>query len=156
MKRVLAGFVAVIGIAPACLLAYGDGHAAEVAATTATITATAALLFGVPLFIVFRRYGWWQFWQYLIGGAVAGALYAPMTASTLPLGFVAGFLAIGGSVHAALFWAVAIWGNDKLTCPKQFRLPCGTAYRYAPAFIGTRPSLAPLWTGRCWRHPHPS
>lgn len=158
MKRLILGFVVAAFAFPVLLLACGGDNAVDLAATTATLTVTTVLLFGLPAFAYFRRHGWWKLWRYLCGGGIAGAFCVPFVGggSTFEVGFMALFCSLGGIVHAALFWAIAIWGNEKLTCPTQFRLPCGTAYRYMPNVIGTQPSLASSLAERCWRHPHPS
>jgi len=36
------------------------------------ISLPATLIFGLPLFWFFRRYAWNQWWQYLLGGTLAG------------------------------------------------------------------------------------
>jgi len=156
MKRVLAGFVATVCLIPAWLLVRGGDHADEAAATAAWVTATVGLMVGIPAFAVFRRRRWWQLWQYLCGGGIAGTLCAPLAASTLPAWFIAAFFVIGGMAHATLFWVVAIWHNRELPRPRQFRLPCGSTYPFAPEWLSTPGRERPSLSWRRWLDPRPT
>jgi hypothetical protein len=79
----------------------------------------ATLLFGVPLFIAFRRRGWLQWWQVGVGGIAVGVL------STIAFIVYAGALSevftylplfCGVGVASALiFWAIAVFRNSALT-----------------------------------------
>ena len=73
----------------------------------------AALVFGIPLFLIFRRRGWLGWRQVGLAGAGVGAL--SILAVALYLGSfsgAAGYLLLTGSVgfvSALVFWVIAVW-----------------------------------------------
>jgi hypothetical protein len=80
----------------------------------------AMLVAGVPLYSLFRRYGWLGWWQVGIGGSMAGALTMVVLAaaqrdisvSTLVMGLI--FSAVG-FVSGVFFWLVAVVHSNALT-----------------------------------------
>lgn len=73
-----------------------------------------AWIFGVPThFLLYRRHGWLQWWQYMVGGVVFGAVALLLFRAVFQLDanrlFYGGaaFLALGG-FSALLFWVIGV------------------------------------------------
>ncbi len=125
MRRVYCGFLACALGLP---LLVALGGSIDTALMIAIVTGGVSLFAGVPLFLLFRTRRWLAFWQCLLGGALAGQILAvPFVGfafryvltldglvNLLPL---LGLLAIYGGMHGALFWLVAVAGNDDLVSP---------------------------------------
>ena len=92
-----------------------------------------ALALGLPVLILFCRRQWWEPWRFALGGTLGGALCALPFARGLDfsLSYLILLLAFAGLAAGLLFWTAGIWRNENLTCPKEFRLPGGTAYKVA-------------------------
>src|SRR5688572_16162536 len=81
-----------------------------------------ALIFGLPMFLLFRRQGWFRWWQAVLGCTICAlpfiALYlliaAPEHVSTYGLRNSLAFLGFG-AVVGVIFWAIGIAGNSALT-----------------------------------------
>ena len=82
------------------------------------------LALGLPALGCFCRLQWWQPWRFAVGGTLGGALCAlPFAGSvTFNFGFLVLVFALLGAFIALPFWVLAIWRNDKLTCPRKFCL----------------------------------
>lgn len=93
----------------------------------------AVLLLGLPMLILFCRRQWWEPWRFVLGGTLGGAVCALPFAGSGRFGFayLVVIFALAGLFLSVGFWFAAIWRNRDLTCPREFCLPCGVAYRYA-------------------------
>ncbi|MBL8491860.1 MAG: hypothetical protein JNM82_13855 [Rhodocyclaceae bacterium] len=92
-----------------------------------------ALALGLPVLMLFCRRQWWEPWRFAVGGTLGGALCALPFAQGLDfsLPYLILLLAFAGLLAGLLFWTAGIWRNGDLTCPKEFRLPGGAAYKVA-------------------------
>ncbi len=87
---------------------------------------------GYPLLFFCCKRGWWEVWQTCLLGVIAGVLCAlPFANGSFGIQFLLLVFIIAGAALGLLFWLIAIWRNEDLTCPKSFCLPCGMAYRVA-------------------------
>ncbi len=112
MKRVIAGF-AICSLAFPLLVLLPDHGYTGPAMFVAAFTFFGTLILGGPAFAHFRARGWFQWWRFLAGGAVAGAIVSipfVVIGPVLYLVFVAIFSAIG-AIHGVVFWLVAVWRN---------------------------------------------
>ena len=83
-----------------------------------------AAAFGAPLFWLFRRNGWLDWWQVMLGGMASAVPCAAVLALGNPgaLGRAEGLvvpllcLGVGGAV-ALVFWAIAIRNNTRIGAP---------------------------------------
>ena len=79
----------------------------------------AAIVFGVPLFLIFRRRAWLRWWQFGLGGVLVGALWVLVVA--LYGGSLSGaaeYLLLCGSVgfvSGVAFWGIAVCKSSALT-----------------------------------------
>jgi len=85
----------------------------------ALVAYPAMVLFGIPLFFLFRKRGWLTWWQVSLGGFLVGAL--SMLAFALYVGTLSGgleyvLLFCGVGLCSGLaFWAIAVFRNRALT-----------------------------------------
>lgn len=87
---------------------------------------------GYPLLYLCCKRGWWKIWQTTLLGIVGGILCTlPFANGSFGFQFLLLVFGIAGTALGLLFWVIAIWRNDNLTCPRSFCLPCGVAYRVA-------------------------
>ncbi|GAB1391884.1 hypothetical protein MASR1M60_00470 [Rhodocyclaceae bacterium] len=87
---------------------------------------------GYPLLYLCCKRGWWKLWQTGLLGIIAGVLCTlPFANGSFGFQFLLLVFVIAGAVLGLLFWLIAIWRNENLTCPRSFCLPCGVAYRVA-------------------------
>ena len=87
---------------------------------------------GYPLLYLCCKRGWWKIWQTTLLGIVGGILCTlPFANGSFGFQFLLLVFVIAGMALGPLFWLIAIWRNDNLTCPRYFCLPCGEAYRVA-------------------------
>lgn len=122
MARVVAAFVLVPLVVPLLLLAASDrdGVPAALAAWSTVYTYGLTLGFGLPLLFVFRRNGWWRWWQFALGGIFAGVAWSLTALSNgwshwSTAAFFSMYCIPLGLVHGLLFWLVAVWRNTGLT-----------------------------------------
>lgn len=130
MPRVLMALLVVALAFPALVIALGI-HATLGGALAAGAKIFAVILaLGLPALGCFCRLQWWQPWRFIAGGTLGGALCAlPFVGSaTFNFGFLVLVFALLGAFIAVPFWVLAIWRNDKLTCPRKFCLG-DTTYR---------------------------
>ncbi len=91
-----------------------------------------AFVVGYPLLYQCCKRGWWEVWQTCLLGVIAGVFCTlPFANGSFGFQFLLLIFVIAGAVLGLLFWLIAIWRNEDLTCPKSFCLPCGMAYRVA-------------------------
>ena len=81
-----------------------------------------ALLFGLPMFFLFRWRGWLRWWQVTLGGALCASPFVlAYLAGANPLhlehyGLANSLLLIGcGAAIGLIFWGIGIAGNSALT-----------------------------------------
>jgi len=101
----------------------------------------AVILLGLPTLVAFCKLQWWEPWRFVAGGMLGGALCAVPFAGSGRFGFayLLVIFALAGLFLSVAFWFAAVWRNRDLTCPKEFCLPCGVAYRYARDALRQRP-----------------
>ena len=92
------------------------GQAAFILAAFGSMVAyPAAVVLGVPMFLVFRRRGWLSWWQVSLGGTGLGLIAAPVLqvvfGSTLVPIFV---LMMIGLLGGMTFWLLALHRNGPL------------------------------------------
>jgi hypothetical protein len=92
----------------------------------------AVFVVGYPLLYLCCKRGWWKIWQTCLLGIIGGVLCTlPFANGSFGFQFLLLVFVIAGAILGLLFWCIAIWRNEGLTCPKSFCLPCGMAYRVA-------------------------
>ena len=80
------------------------------------IAYSAMIVFGVPLFGLFRRQDWLAWWQVSLGGLLVGALMASvLLALTGIFSVYALIFGAVGVVSGLLFWLIALFHNGTLT-----------------------------------------
>lgn len=119
-RRVLIAFLIAPGAVPALLAIQsatrGFHDDWRLAAVIALFTYGAALVLGLPMYLLFRSRGWLRWWHCVLGGASVAALV--VLVGTLRAGGVAGlywlpaYLLIG-AVSGVLFWLVALSGGAR-------------------------------------------
>lgn len=140
MQRVIVGLLLVAaafaGLIVELRLGQGDfGTALAVFAGVATLGFP-------PLYLCCKR-GWWAPWQTALLGSLGGAGCAlPFAGGSFEFRFLLLTLMLAGGLLGGLFWGVAIWRNDRLTCPRSFCLPCGVAYKFARSALQRRDLLS--------------
>ncbi|MDO8933013.1 MAG: hypothetical protein Q7U97_11505 [Rhodocyclaceae bacterium] len=140
MNRAIAALVAVAFAFPALILALGLHEGMGGSLLVGSLLFTAVLVLGFPSLALFCKRQWWELWRFILGGTLGGALCAaPFVSDRFSPIYLIIILALGGAVSSILFWFAGIWRNENLTCPKQFCLPCGVAYRYARHALRRRP-----------------
>jgi len=82
-----------------------------------SVAAYAALIiFGLPLFVLFRRLHWLRWWQVSLGGLLVGLLAASVVFAMDRAVNVYGLMFGGvGFVSGFLFWLMAVFRNRALT-----------------------------------------
>lgn len=129
MQRVSLALLMVAAAFAVMVLELGLGRNHE---RTALFVFIGVFVIGYPLLYLCCKRGWWQIWQTALLGMTGGALCAlPFANGSFGFQFLLLLFAIAGVALGILFWLVAIWRNENLTCPKSFCLPCGMAYRVA-------------------------
>lgn len=90
------------------------------------------LVMGLPTMVLFCKRQWWQPWRFVVGGMLGGAIFAlPFLGGRISGAFLVAILAAAGAAAGMGLWFAGIWRNENLTCPREFCLPCGVAYKYA-------------------------
>lgn len=141
MARALAALLAAAFAFPALVLALGLHEAlGGMAVVGISLFGTVALL-GLPALVCFCKLQWWEPWRFVAGGTLGGAICALPFAGSGRFGFayLLVIFALAGLFLSVVFWFAAVWRNRDLTCPKEFCLPCGVAYRYARDALRQRP-----------------
>ena len=133
MQRVLAGLV-FMAASFAALVFWLELGAHP--AWSALGVAAGVLVIGYPLLYLCCRRGWWTPFHTVALGLLAGFLVGlSFDDGKILLQFLLMITLLVGGVLGLIFWWIAIWRNENLTCPKSFCLPCGTVYRFARAAI---------------------
>ena len=142
MVRAIAALLCAALTFPAFALALGLHEALGGFFVVVGWLSGAVLLLGLPTLILFCKRQWWQPWRFVLGGTLGGAICALPFAGGGRFGFVYLVLifALGGLFLSIGFWFAAVWRNRDLTCPREFCLPCGVAYRYARNALRQRPA----------------
>lgn len=133
MARAILALLAAALAYPSSVLALGLHKSLGGALQVGVVLFFCVLGMGLPALVAFCKLKWWGFWRLVAGGTLGGALCAlPFVGSAqVHLLFLVVIFALAGTVSAVLFWVAAIWRNNNLTCPKEFRLPGGAVYRFA-------------------------
>ena len=116
MKRIWVAFIVCALAYPLVVLFSGKVGAVGGAIVVATFTVIACLL-GIPVFAWYRTKGWLRWWQFAFGGCVIGIAAAlPFLASGSLLSYLAIAAVFGaiGACHAAAFWLLAIFKNERI------------------------------------------
>lgn len=109
---------------------------------SALLVGAGVLLLGYPVLFLCCKRGWWTPFHTVSLGLLAGILVAlPFDNGKILLQFLLLITLTTGGFLGLLFWVVAILGNENLTCPKSFCLPCGTVYRFARSTRFARTAL---------------
>ena len=131
MVRVVLAFVVIPFIYPLHGFLFSGELSSDVGARlvlrVASITIPVTIVIGVPLFLLFRRRNWLQWWHFLVGGSVVGiACSLPILPRVGAWEFVAVFalsFAIIGLLHGIGFWLLAVWRNPGLTSRSKTDAP---------------------------------
>ena len=76
----------------------------------------ATTIFGLPLFVLFRRQHWLRWWQVSFGGLLVGLLAMSVVFAMVRAVNVYGFVFGGvGFVSGFFFWLMAVFRNRALT-----------------------------------------
>lgn len=134
--------IALLGVAiafAALVLTLDLGRADGGSTRAALGTFAGVLLLGLPALQLCCQRGWWQIWRLMAIGALGGALASlPFAGGNFVFNFLALIFVLTGALLGLLFWCMAIWRNNDLTCPKTFCLPGGTSYRVARKWLQRR------------------
>ena len=133
MARAIAALIGAALAFPAFVLALGLHEALGGTVVVGASLFAAVMVLGLPALALFCKRQWWDLWRFVAGGTLGGALCAlPFAGSgRFGFGYLVVIFALGGTVLSLVFWFAAVWRNRDLTCPREFCLPCGVAYRYA-------------------------
>lgn len=132
MGRALVALLATAVAFSASLLALDLHRNLGSAAFVGTFTVCGVLVLGLPVLALFCKRQWWGPWRFAVGGALGGALFAlPFADGRFSVVYLVVALMVMGLVSGVGFWFAGIWRNGNLTCPREFCLPCGIAYKYA-------------------------
>lgn len=130
-RALVALFVAAFAFA-ASILALDLHRNFGGAVFVGAVLAGCGVVLGLPVLVLFCKYQWWQPWRFVVGGMLGGALFSlPFLDGRLSAVFVVVVLATAGMTAGIGLWLTGIWRNENLTCPREFCLPCGIAYKYA-------------------------
>jgi hypothetical protein len=113
VKRIALAFV----VAPILASALGGFMLPVFAA----ILVPATLVFAVPVFLLFRRFGWLRWWHAAIAGCAGGLLFTLIFSASVSAGHVdafapsegLGFCAVG-LTEAITFWWIGLFRNDEV------------------------------------------
>lgn len=133
MVRALAALFGTAFAFPALVLGLGLDKALGGPFVASALLFAFIVALGFPALSLFCRKQWWEPWRFIGAGTLGGALCAlPFVGSgRFGFGYLVLIFALIGTLLSVVFWFAAIWRNDELTCPKEFCLPCGVAYRFA-------------------------
>lgn len=132
MGRALVALLATALVFAASLLTLDLHRNLGSAAFVATFTVCGVLVLGLPVLVLFCKRQWWSPLRFALGGALGGALFAvPFANGRFSVVYLVVTLMLVGLISGIGFWFAGIWRNENLTCPKEFCLPCGIAYKYA-------------------------
>ena len=137
MRRAVAAYLAVALAFPALILMLELHHALGGAAIVIPVLLMVVLLLGLPTLILFCKLQWWEPWRFVAGGGIGGVLCALpfLTAPSFsPMSLIILF-ALFGVGFSGIFWFIGIWRNERLTCPREFRLPGGARFRVARGLL---------------------
>ncbi len=77
------------------------------------------VVFGLPLYALYRRKGWYRVGHYLVGGAIVGLAYAfalgAWYAEWRTIGFSFMPAMMLGAVAAFIFWLIVVWRSPRVT-----------------------------------------
>ena len=120
MGRAIAAFISAPLVG---LLAIGGlTGTLDIGLLAAMVAYPIAIVFGVPLFFLFKRRGWFRWWQVTVGGALCAVPFIgfylltsePMHIATA--GLMNSLYLLGcGAVIGIAYWALGVWGNSALT-----------------------------------------
>lgn len=124
MPRVLTALFIAAFAYPALMVALGLHVALGGALAAGAKIFALVVALGLPALGCFCRFQWWQLWRFIVGGTLGGALCAlPFAgAGNFNFAYLALIFAVAGAFVAVPFWILAIWRNNRLTCPRKFCL----------------------------------
>lgn len=120
MGRAIAAFISAPLVG---LLAIGAvTRTLDIGLLAAIVAYPIAFIVGVPMFFLFRRRGWFHWWQVTVGGAlcavpfIAFYLLASEPLHIANAGLMNSLYLLGcGATIGIAFWALGVWGNAALT-----------------------------------------
>src|SRR3954468_20841371 len=120
MGRAIAAFISAPLVG---LLAFGAAtRTLDIGLLAAMVAYPIALLFGLPLFFLFKRRSRFRWWQVTLGGVVCAVPFIAFYLLTSQPSHVANhgltnslyLLGCGATIGIA-FWALGVWDNSALT-----------------------------------------
>lgn len=132
MRRViLALLVEAVGFA-ALVVWLELGRSTGRAVQSALGVFIGVLCIGFPALYYCCKNRLWELWRAVLLGSLCGGICAlPFVGGTYAFPFLLMVFLLVGAAFGVLFWFIAIWRNEDLTCQKSFCLPCGKIYRVA-------------------------
>lgn len=119
MARIIAGFILAPGLFPLLSLAFGSVWSGVEFALVISYLST--VLFGVPLFFLFKWRRWYKWWQVTAAGAACALPFSALLINfsnpqihhlTNSLQLIA-----VGAIAGLLFWTIALARNSALIVP---------------------------------------
>jgi len=81
-------------------------------------TLAPTVLIGMPLYIFYRRWGWYRLFHHLIGGAFAGLVYCLVLGGLVGIGSLLAYVVVPammlGAVAAFICWLVVVWRSPRV------------------------------------------
>lgn len=116
MIRIAFAFMVIALLYPAYAFLIGGKFAIGGLVTVASFTVLATLIFGFPLFLLFRKRGWLFCPHIVFASAGIGFVCAfPFALAGVNLYMQTSFaFALIGAIHGLLFWLLGVWRNDSI------------------------------------------
>jgi len=134
MARVLGALLVAPSLAPLLLMLVTRSRDEAVFFFANVIAYGSALLFGIPLFLLFRRLRWLKWWHMMLAGALCMLPFAadwvldPPCCQSGAVRVREALLSIGVAATSGLcFWVLAFLGNSTLTAGCSRRPQAGAA-----------------------------
>ena len=134
MARILGAFLVAPSLAPLLLMVITRSRDEAVFFLANVIAYSSALLFGVPLFLLFRRLHWLKWWHMMLVGAMSMLPFAadwildPPCCQSQAVRILEALLSVGVAATSGLcFWVLAFLGDSALTAGCGRRPQAGAA-----------------------------
>ena len=114
MIRIAFAFVGIALLYPAVAFSTGGKYDVGGFAAVASFTVPATLIFGFPIFLLFRKRGWLCCPHIVSASAGIGFICAiPFALASVNLFMLTSIaFTIIGAIHGFLFWLLGVWRND--------------------------------------------